>query len=232
MNSALRSVLYHVHDPMCSWCWGYRRTWDRLREALPKQVQVVNVLGGLAPDSDQAMPLAQREIIAGYWRDVSSATGAEFNFDFWTQCTPRRSTYPACRAVLAAQRQSAEQDMIDAIQQAYYLRAMNPSDNSTLINLAEELGLNRHQFAADLRSPETSRRWSGNLTCAENWGFASSRHWCWSEATSARPLPSTTGLMKAPWSRLQNSSTPNSFRSFQIPIQSGRYCPALLGRKP
>lgn len=157
MNSALRSVLYHVHDPMCSWCWGYRRTWDRLRQALPKQVQVVNVLGGLAPDSDQAMPLAQREIIAGYWRDVSSATGAEFNFDFWTQCTPRRSTYPACRAVLAAQRQSAEQDMIDAIQQAYYLRAINPSDNSTLINLAEELGLNRLQFAADLRSPETQQ---------------------------------------------------------------------------
>ena len=154
MNSGLQSVLYYVHDPMCSWCWGYRRTWDSLRHALPEEVQLVNVLGGLAADSNQAMPLEQRDTIAGYWREVSNATGAEFNFDFWTKCTPRRSTYPACRAVLAAGKQSAEQKMIDAIQHAYYLRAMNPSDDSTLIELAGELGLDQSRFATDLQSAE------------------------------------------------------------------------------
>ena len=44
--------------------------------------------------------------------------------------------------------------MIDAIQHAYYLRAMNPSDNSTLIALAEELGLDKSRFATDLTSPQ------------------------------------------------------------------------------
>ncbi|MFT6977114.1 MAG: putative protein-disulfide isomerase, partial [Shewanella psychromarinicola] len=24
------TTLYYVHDPMCSWCWGYRPTWDTL----------------------------------------------------------------------------------------------------------------------------------------------------------------------------------------------------------
>jgi putative protein-disulfide isomerase len=56
--------------------------------------------------------------------------------------------------VLAAGKQQAEQAMIDAIQHAYYLRAMNPSDNSTLITLAVELGLNEKQFSEDLTSPE------------------------------------------------------------------------------
>jgi len=157
MNNDLQSVLYHVHDPMCSWCWGYRQTWNSLCDALPEEVQVVNVLGGLAADSDQPMPQEQRETIAGYWRAVTAKTGAEFNFDFWAKCTPRRSTYPACRAVLAAANQSAEQAMIDAIQHAYYLRAMNPSDDSTLIELAGELELDQDRFAADLRSPETQQ---------------------------------------------------------------------------
>ena len=157
MNNDLQSVLYHVHDPMCSWCWGYRQTWNSLCDALPEEVQVVNVLGGLAADSDQPMPQEQRETIAGYWRAVTAKTGAEFNFDFWAKCTPRRSTYPACRAVLAAASQSAEQAMIDAIQHAYYLRAMNPSDDSTLIELAGELELDQDRFAADLRSPETQQ---------------------------------------------------------------------------
>ena len=147
-------TLYYVHDPMCSWCWGYQRTWGQLRAALPNSVTVLNVVGGLAPDSDEPMPEEQQKTIAGYWGKVAEQTGAEFNFDFWQNCQPRRCTYPACRAVLAAGKQSAEQAMIDAIQHAYYLRAMNPSDNSTLITLAAELGLDEKQFTEDLTSPE------------------------------------------------------------------------------
>jgi putative protein-disulfide isomerase len=147
-------TLFFVHDPMCSWCWGYQRTWEQLRTALPDSVAVVNVVGGLAPDTDEPMPEELQKTIAGYWAKVAEQTGAEFNFDFWKNCQPRRCTYPACRAVLAADKQRAEQAMIDAIQHAFYLRAMNPSDNSTLITLAAELGLDEKQFSEDLTSPE------------------------------------------------------------------------------
>ena len=151
----MSSTLYHVHDPMCSWCWGYRRTWDQLREHLPAEIRVVNVAGGLAPDTDEPMPLEQQRTIAGYWKDVAAKTGAEFNFEFWRQCQPRRSTYPACRAVLVARRYGLEEAMIDAIQRAYYLREMNPSDNETLVLVATELGLDPVQFADVLVSPQT-----------------------------------------------------------------------------
>ena len=162
MNSS--PILYHVHDPMCSWCWGFRQSWDQLRSALPKAVRVINIVGGLAPDSDESMPLKQQQTIAGYWADVAQQTGAEFNFDFWRNCQPRRSTYPACRAVLAAGQQNAEQAMIDAIQRAYYLRAMNPSDDSTLIALAAELELDQRRFACDLNSKETKGELQRNFS--------------------------------------------------------------------
>ncbi len=153
MKSPSQAILYHVHDPMCSWCWGFRRSWDQLQKSLPASVSVVNVVGGLAPDSNQPMPLEQQETSAGYWRQVTEASGAEFNYDFWRKCKPRRSTYPACRAVLAAREQGAEQQMIDAIQRAYYLRAMNPSDNNTLVALAGELSLDVVRFTRDLTGP-------------------------------------------------------------------------------
>ena len=44
--------------------------------------------------------------------------------------------------------------MIEAIQKAYYLRAMNPSDTDVLVTLARELGLNESQFCCDLTSLE------------------------------------------------------------------------------
>lgn len=139
---------------MCSWCWGYRPVSDRLADALPAAIELQKVVGGLAPDSDKPMSAELRERLPKTWRRIHAALGTEFNFDFWTKCQPRRSTYPACRAVLAAGRQGRYDDMIDAIQRAYYLRAMNPSDIETLEALASELGLDRERFDADIRSDE------------------------------------------------------------------------------
>jgi len=43
--------------------------------------------------------------------------------------------------------------MILAIQQAYYLEARNPADRGTLIELANEIGLDGRLFSGDLESP-------------------------------------------------------------------------------
>ncbi len=150
--------LYYVADPMCSWCWGFRPVLTEVVAALPETVPVVYVMGGLAKDSDQPMPEATRAYVQRNWRDVTAATGAEFNWDFWHKCKPRRSTYPACRAVLAAraQRDDAAPEMFDAIQRAYYEEAKNPSDTETLVAVAGTLSppLDVDRFERDIRSPE------------------------------------------------------------------------------
>jgi putative protein-disulfide isomerase len=121
----------------------------QLRETLPQEIQWINVLGGLAPDTDQPMPEQTRQMVQTHWRKIQATVGTEFNFDFWDKCAPRRDTYKACRAVIAAARQGAEEVMIEAIQRAYYLRAMNPSEPETLFELAEELVLDGPQFVRD-----------------------------------------------------------------------------------
>jgi len=139
---------------MCSWCWAYRPSLLQLRDHLPGNITWQNVLGGLAPDNDQPMPEQMCQTLQGYWRQIQSSVGTGFNFDFWTKCQPRRDTYKACRAVLAASWQQAEETMIEAIQKAYYSRAMNPSNPETLGDLAQEIGLDRKQFMQDLVSAQ------------------------------------------------------------------------------
>ena len=150
------AVLYFYHDPMCSWCWGYRPVSDQIFAALPDKVELLKIVGGLAPDSDEPMPANLRQKLPMVWRQIHDLLGTEFNFDFWTQCEPRRSTYPACRAVLAAGEQDRYDDMNDAIQRAYYLRAMNPSDVDTLVQLATEMNLDVDRFTSDLASEKTA----------------------------------------------------------------------------
>ena len=167
------SNLYYVHDPMCSWCWAYRPVLQKLREHLPAEIRWKNVLGGLAPDSDQPMPEATRQMVQAHWRQIQSSVGSEFNFDFWTRCQPRRDTYKACRAVIAASFQAAEERMIEAIQEAYYLRAMNPSEPAMLAELAGELGLDGSLFRRDLVSDRTEKEFQGQLALRRELGVRS-----------------------------------------------------------
>ena len=153
-----RLQLFYVADPMCSWCWGFSPTILAIEDRLTDSVSLHYVMGGLAPDSDEPMPEHLRTYVQEAWRSVADRTGAEFNWDFWNRCQPRRSTYPACRAVLAASLQAAAPRMFHAIQHAYYLEARNPSDASTLIAIAGELSLDAQRFAEDLSSPEIESR--------------------------------------------------------------------------
>jgi putative protein-disulfide isomerase len=171
----MAATLYYIHDPMCSWCWGYRPEWDALQQVLPKSITVQYVAGGLAPDTDIPMPIEQQKTIQRHWHNIQQKLGTEFNFDFWTKNTPYRSTYIACRAVIASQQQGFQTQMLDAIQRAYYLRALNPSNSEVLVQLATELSqqhglqliIDVSQFEKDLNSFETQDKLTKDILLAQ-----------------------------------------------------------------
>jgi len=172
----LNSVLYYIHDPMCSWCWGFRPVYSQLQASLPDTIQSRNLLGGLAEDTDVPMSEDMKNYLQQTWRNIQQRIpGTRFNFDFWSACTPVRSTYPACRAVIAARQQGEpfEAVMINAIQAAYYLQARNPSENSVLIALAMEAGLNEEVFRHDLLAQRTHEKLLAEISSCREFGVDS-----------------------------------------------------------
>ena len=148
--------LTYFLDPMCSWCWAFRPALTVVASQLPTDIRLVRVLGGLAPDTDEPMPEAIRNKLQETWRTIQlKVPGTEFNFRYWDVATTRRATHRACRAVIsAAQQGEYGPAMIEAIQRAYYLEARNPSDRSTLIDLATALDLDVEKFSHDLDHPD------------------------------------------------------------------------------
>lgn len=147
--------LYYVHDPMCSWCYAFDAVLKQVKSQLPKSITFIKVVGGLAPDSVEPMPKAVATMVQANWNRIEQTVPhIQFNYDFWEKCKALRSTYPACRAVLAAKKQSPsfENKMIAQIQWAYYQNAENPSLDKTLINCAKEIGLNGELFVLDYNS--------------------------------------------------------------------------------
>lgn len=158
---------------MCSWCWAFRPALESLNANLPDHLHLEYLLGGLAKDTDDPMSDDLCQQIQNHWHTIQTRVPeTKFNFNFWKKCQPRRSTYPACRAVLIAKTQDIQfqEPMILAIQHAYYLQARNPSDTETLLELAEEIGLDIDRFSSDLHSDETKILLKREITFARQIG--------------------------------------------------------------
>ncbi len=155
LNRLIMPQFIYVIDPMCSWCWAFQPVIKTLKNQFP-DFDWLYLMGGLAPDSEHPMPAEQQQQIQSIWKHIEQQTGTRFNHDFWTKNTPRRSTYPACRAVISAEKmhQGCGIKMIEAIQKAYYLDAKNPSEPNVLLQLASELNLNGEKFSQLLNSNE------------------------------------------------------------------------------
>jgi len=154
----MKAILYYVYDPMCSWCWGYAPTWHQLKNELTQHIDIVYGVGGLAEDSSTIMTDEMQVFLQQTWQKISQQLGTQFNYDFWQHCQPRRSTFPACRAVLVARHYGKELEMLTAIQQAYYLQARNPSDIDTLQALAVDIGLDENDFLQQMGSQQIEQR--------------------------------------------------------------------------
>ena len=144
---------------MCSWCWAFKPTWEKVKSKLLGQMEIIYLLGGLAPDSNQPMPTETLEYVKGNWKRIQEMIpDTRFNYDFWTFCEPKRSTYPACRAVICAKQQHPDFEnlMIYGIQKSYYLEAQNPSNEDVLIDIAKKLGLDIDKFKIDLKSSQVN----------------------------------------------------------------------------
>jgi len=170
------TTLFYIHDPMCSWCYAFEKSFCALQNILPESIQVIKLVGGLAPDSTETMPVELQKNIQQTWHRIGQTVpNIQFNYDFWIMNTPIRSTYPACRGVLAAKKQGAdfEDKMINAIQTAYYQKAKNPSLQSTLLECATEIELDVSKFENDLTSSEIEAQLQNEINITRSFGVTS-----------------------------------------------------------
>jgi len=159
--------LVYVMDPMCAWCYGFQPELEEFLDALPG-AEVSWIMGGLAPDTSTPMSRELKQTISSYWYQIEAVAHVKFNHDYWHLNTPYRSTYSACRAVIAAETMclGSAQMMVKAIQTAYYKEAKNPSLEETLIHCACSIDLDENQFLQVFKSEETNNTLQQHLGIA------------------------------------------------------------------
>ena len=160
--------LIYFSDPMCSWCYGFSATLDRLAESdYAARISIELVPGGLRPDETRPTPPELAAEIGHHWRMVQKTSGQPFHFGFFDEHPGFvYDTTPACRAVVAAGLQGGQPGAPDhqralafqhALQRAFYAHGADPTEHDTFSKVAAELGLNSEEFLKRLNDSATEQ---------------------------------------------------------------------------
>lgn len=170
----MSSRLIYVMDPMCSWCWGFAPVADALaRQAREQGVSLHLVMGGLR-SGDAVLEPGTRGYILEHWQAVEAATGQCFRFDGALPDGFIYDTTPACLAVASARHLDPDRawELAKRIQQGFYCEGLDVTRPSVLAELAEQVGLNRADFAKAFDSAEQQAATAADFSWAQGLGIA------------------------------------------------------------
>jgi putative protein-disulfide isomerase len=167
--------LLYVMDPMCSWCYGFAPVAEALVEqAQAAGVELHIVVGGLRTGSGAALEPTTRRYILEHWQAVHEATGQPFKFDGALPDGFVYDTEPACRALVAARSLAPDcaWTLLKLIQQAFYAQGRDVTHASVLVELAEQAGLPRIEFADVFDRAEQHTATAADFTWVQDLGIA------------------------------------------------------------
>lgn len=125
------------------------------------------VMGGLASEygTDAGWgPESGRGGMARHWLEAADETGMPTDPLAWAEA-PLRSTYPACRAVKAAQRQGRDDAYryLRALREGIVCRRRRLDAEEALVEVARDVGLDVERFRADLGSDAIAAAFDADL---------------------------------------------------------------------
>ena len=172
-------------DPLCSWSWSFEAPWQRLRRALGGRLMVRTAMGGLLADwrhfTDLVNDVHRPAQMAPAWISVAELSGMPIDEAVWSD-DPPGSSYPACIAVKAAERQSAAaaEGYLRRLREAVMLERRNIARRDVLLAVADELardadaeldGFDLGRFTRDLAGDVASTLFRNDLKEARYLGI-------------------------------------------------------------
>ena len=145
----------YIADPMCSWCWGFAPTLDKILDTFPLNLRIV--VGGLRPGpAAQRLDDAMRSYLKTHWKHVQEASGQSFNMAGLERENWLYDTEPAARAVLTMRQISAasEYKFFKALQKAFYQDALDLTESSCYEALLEPYRIDAQLFIKTMDSDE------------------------------------------------------------------------------
>lgn len=156
-------VPFYFVDPMCSWCWGFSPTFERVRGEFAADFEFSVIMGGLYPSASTPLDERSKAMIREHWDHVYEASAQPFDYRFLERDGFVYNTEPPCRAVVTARELTpgSEFSMLERVHSAFYADNLDVTKTATLADVAVAVGFERSEFL-DHFDEEKTRLATGN----------------------------------------------------------------------
>jgi predicted DsbA family dithiol-disulfide isomerase len=168
-------VTYYT-DPLCPWSWALESQWRRITSECGGRLARRSVMGGMIADwrtyHDPVNTVHSPSQMAAHWYLVRRTTSVPLDERIWHE-DPPASSFPACLAVKAAERQGAEagEAYLHRLREAAMTGRRNIARGEVLLAIADELAgdpppglaFDVPTFRDDLVAPEVAQAFHQDL---------------------------------------------------------------------
>ncbi|TPG77307.1 DsbA family protein [Pseudomonas arsenicoxydans] len=150
-------ILHYIYDPLCGWCYGAKPLVQAAQGVLP----VIAHGGGMMTGANRKAVSPQlRNYVMPHDRRIAEYSGQPFGEAYFEGLlrdeTAVFDSAPPIAAVLAAEQIAGRGiELLGRLQTAHYVEGRRLADESVLIELATEIGLEPLAFEAALKSANT-----------------------------------------------------------------------------
>jgi putative protein-disulfide isomerase len=206
---ATQPELIYVGDPMCSWCWGFSPTLERLMARYPDRFSFSLIVGGLRPGPAAAkLDEGMKAYLAHHWRQVDLRSGQPFDYAFLERNDFVYDTEPSCRAVVTVRRMVPNRtfQFMEAVHRAFYARNLDPTRTETFLEIASSMDLAEDEFRKLYGSEELVRETERDFLAARQMGVHGFPSTLLRENDDPTPIPLTRGWVS--WEEMESILAP------------------------
>jgi putative protein-disulfide isomerase len=152
-------ILHYIYDPLCGWCYGAKPLVQAAQNVMP----VIAHGGGMMTGANRKAVSPQlRNYVMPHDRRIAEYSGQPFGEAYFEGLlrdeTAVFDSAPPIAAVLAAEQIAGRGiELLGRLQTAHYVEGRRIADESVLIELAEEIGLEPLAFETAFQSANTEQ---------------------------------------------------------------------------
>ena len=144
--------LHYIYDPLCGWCYAVAPLVKAARRVIPITLHGGGMMTGVRR---QKITPEWKAYVGPNDRQITQVTGQPFGEAYLNGLLNDHSAWldsePPTAAVLAAEQvNAAGLDMLARLYEAHYLEGRRIADEAVVIELAQEVGLDRVAFSEAL----------------------------------------------------------------------------------
>lgn len=166
-----KEIIY-IGDPMCSWCYGFSPTIQKLHDKHRGDVAWTMVLGGLRVGDEHVVDQARLDFLREHWVEIGERTGQKFSLDILKETGWIYNTEWACRAVVVMRKLKPEIVFayFGKVQENFYAKNLDPSEPEHYADTAAEFGVDSREFLKLYKSDEIIQETLNDFVWAQRVG--------------------------------------------------------------